>query len=95
MLILLINVVQISDISKGALKVIKMQTSQIDAVGVGTNTEPYYLSLNKWHGAEWSNVKPKKQIKPSTRDCARPISPNRMKAIKSQYINYDNMVHVR
>ena len=60
---------------------------------VGTNTEPHFLSVSKWHGTEWSNVQARKEIKPSGRDKRRPVNTNKGKPIRAQYINYNTLVH--
>ncbi|XP_028405349.1 uncharacterized protein LOC114544361 [Dendronephthya gigantea] len=78
------------DVPKAALKVVESQTSQADVMHTGTNTEPYYLSLNKWHCAEWNQGK--KHLPPHRNNQRRPISPNKVKPIKARYIDY-NTIH--
>ncbi|CAB3991028.1 Hypothetical predicted protein [Paramuricea clavata] len=78
------------DVPSAALKVVESQTSQVNVVTVGTNTEPYYLSLNKWRDAEWN--KGKKHLPPHKNEYRRLLSPNRVKPIKTQYIDYNTMV---
>ena len=72
------------------MKVLKSQTAQVDVITVGTNTEPYYLSLNKWHDAEWN--KGKKNLPARKNDYTRILAPKKVKPIKAQYIDYNTMV---
>ena len=78
------------DVPDAAMKVFKSQTPQVDVITVGTNTEPYYLSLNKWHDAEWN--KGKKNVPPHKNEYKRILSPNKVKPIKAQYVDYNTMV---
>ena len=78
----------LSDVPNAAMKVIKNQTP--DVINVGTNTEPYYLSLNKWHDAEWNGEK--KHLPPQKNEYKRTLTPNKVKPIKARYIDYNTVV---
>ena len=78
-----------TDVPKAALKVVESQTSHVDVIAVGTNTEPYYLSLNTWHDAEWNHEK--KLLPPYKNEYRRLPSPNKVKPIKTQYIDYNTV----
>ncbi len=82
------------DVPDAALKVVEGQTSsQVKVITVGTNTEPYYLSLNTWRDAEWNHGK--KYLPPRKTEYRRILTPNKIKPIKAQYIDYDTMNMVK
>lgn len=84
------TVLSCTDVPNAVLKIVESQMSQVDVANVGTNTEPCYLSLNKWLNAEWKQGR--KHLAPDKNDYKRLLSANKVKPIRAQYIDYDTMV---
>ena len=63
----------------------------VDVVSCGTNTDPTWWSIDRWHGAEWQCKLPKMYLpRKFHRDCNNSVVV-RSKTVKSRWRNADEM----
>lgn len=66
-------------------EVTNTEKEKVPSTEKAVNTEPHYLSINRWHSAEWKS----ERCKPNLGTRAKTAPLNRYKAIKAYYYDYD------